>query len=366
MLKLSISIPTWNRLPFLRKNIQVIIDAIAQLPEGLAELFVTDNHSDDGTADYLQSISEAYPFVRYHRHPKNLGANFNFYTALSKAEGEYIWLLGDDDLIAPDSLVKIIQDIDQYKPAVMIGGTEHDQTKKRVNVPDVKEHLLTDKRLLSDYDALSLAAKMSVLIFSKEKLATVLEPGWQLIEASKTPWPHIVWFLKLLASNESLLILPYITNYYIRANCFNSLQDGNLRMNLLFVDYANVIEMVQSDFSKKYQKALVSHITVGRIDELMKGLAYSTFLNAYQETLQEAVQALKKIPSWVNKILFSCFYMIPALLPIKLRHFLFYLPTIFCKPGSAYHYFIEYLQTAKALKASMEDNHRVFYNRVDL
>ena len=159
-----------------------------------------------------------------------MGANANFYTVLKEAKGEYVWLMGDDDHINPSSLSQILADIEKYQPGVMIGGTERDTQGKRVYLPKINEHLLSDQRILMDYDGFVLAGKMSVLIFSKEALESVLESGWKTIQSINTPWPHLIWLFKLLAKKYTILVLPYTTNYIVEKNRYNLLQCGVVRI----------------------------------------------------------------------------------------------------------------------------------------
>ena len=169
--KLTISIPTWNRAEFLRENILTMLPGIQALPVGSVEIFISDNASTDDTSEFLAQLSGAYPFIRYVCQPENMGANANFYTVLKEANGKYVWLMGDDDHINPDSLSRILADIDSYQPGVMIGGTERDTGGRRVYMPTIQQHLLSDQNILLDYDGFTVAGKMSVLIFSKAALA---------------------------------------------------------------------------------------------------------------------------------------------------------------------------------------------------
>lgn len=396
-------------MSFLQKNVLSIVNSLKTLPCGLVELFVSDNASDDGTDVFMSQLERQYDFIRYHRHSENQGANANFYTALKMAHGEYAWLLGDDDQIVEESVTQVLADLDRYKPSVVIGGTVHDVTGRRVYLPKIKTHVLTNRTILSEYDAIQLAGKMSVLIFSTEALSRVLEPGWALIQKTKTPWPHLVWFLKLLGSDDhscldtrrpaarprdpeisrnapengnlidpigsreqvagrrnlnyqqNLLILPYATNYIIEKNRYNTLQHGVLRLDLCFTDYAHLVKSLLDEFDQGTQYELIRHITAGRIGELAKILAYSTYLNRYTETLSGAKTTFKALPSVRNKVTFGLSYALPALLPIPFRQWLFHLPRIIRPSWEGYHDFIRYLETVCQLKGTA--NRRHFFDK---
>jgi glycosyltransferase involved in cell wall biosynthesis len=93
----SVVIPTFNRaasyLP------EALASARAQTYENL-EIFVSDNASQDGTGEMIANLGD--PRIRYHRHPSNIGSTPNMNFCVQQARGEYLLLLPDDDLIAPD------------------------------------------------------------------------------------------------------------------------------------------------------------------------------------------------------------------------------------------------------------------------
>jgi glycosyltransferase involved in cell wall biosynthesis len=70
------------------------------------EVFVSDNCSTDSTC----SVVEKYHSfgIRYNRHDTNIGPDRNFLSCLHAAEGQYIYILGDDDLLSDGSLRKIL------------------------------------------------------------------------------------------------------------------------------------------------------------------------------------------------------------------------------------------------------------------
>ncbi|MBP6917406.1 MAG: glycosyltransferase family 2 protein [Legionellaceae bacterium] len=348
--KLTISIPTWNRAEFLRENILSMLPGIQALPSGSIEIFISDNASTDETADFLAEISQKYSFVRYVRQTENMGANANFYTVLKEAKGEYVWLMGDDDHINPSSLSQILADIEKYQPGVMIGGTERDTQGKRVYLPKVQEHLLSDQRILMDYDGFVLAGKMSVLIFSKEALDSVLESGWKTIQAINTPWPHLIWLFKLLAKKYTILVLPYTTNYIVEKNRYNLLQCGVVRIELMFMDYTRMLQAVMHEFSQEMRMHLMRRIVAGRAAELCKILAYATYLNLYMATIQNACSALKVIPLWKNRLKFTALYLLPALSPIFVRKTLLQLVGRIKPRWEEYQDFLVFLKEVKIRK----------------
>ena len=63
MHKLSIVIPTYNRLDTLRHVIPSLIEQT--LDRGVYDIIVADSNSNDGTAEYLAQIAREHPFVQH-------------------------------------------------------------------------------------------------------------------------------------------------------------------------------------------------------------------------------------------------------------------------------------------------------------
>ncbi|HET9820069.1 MAG TPA: glycosyltransferase family 2 protein [Rhodanobacteraceae bacterium] len=95
--KVSVIIPTWNRLPLLRKAVDSVL---AQTCRDF-ELVVADDGSTDGTRDYLEAIDD--PRVRpiWLEHHGLTSARS---AALRHVRGEWVAFLDSDDLWLPEKL----------------------------------------------------------------------------------------------------------------------------------------------------------------------------------------------------------------------------------------------------------------------
>lgn len=103
--KVTIAIPTFNRLAYVR---QAIESALAQsYPE--LEVIVSDNCSRDGTAEAVSALRDARLTVL--RQSRNLGMIGNWNACLEHATGEFFLLLSDDDYLEPDAIANLVQAI---------------------------------------------------------------------------------------------------------------------------------------------------------------------------------------------------------------------------------------------------------------
>jgi glycosyltransferase involved in cell wall biosynthesis len=72
------------------------------------ELLVSDNASTDETPGIVKAYMDRGLQIRYLRNVSNIGADGNFMQCFEKARGKYVWLIGDDDLVIPGAIAKII------------------------------------------------------------------------------------------------------------------------------------------------------------------------------------------------------------------------------------------------------------------
>jgi glycosyltransferase involved in cell wall biosynthesis len=107
---LSILIPTYNRVKYLKIMLNsVIIQVERDNLTSQVEVIISDNASDDGTKDYIGSLSSEKPFIRYSRNEKNIGVVKNIIKLFELTNGKYWMFYGDDDIIPEGALVKVIK-----------------------------------------------------------------------------------------------------------------------------------------------------------------------------------------------------------------------------------------------------------------
>jgi glycosyltransferase involved in cell wall biosynthesis len=114
---LSICITTFNRAEWLSLNLKNLARLLPN-PCAEIEIVVCDNTSSDHTPDVVQPYLQRSDF-RYYRNPINVGMLGNLRVTAHHARGQYIWILGDDDLVKPGSIEKVLQVI-QAHPSIAL------------------------------------------------------------------------------------------------------------------------------------------------------------------------------------------------------------------------------------------------------
>ena len=99
----AVVIVTYNRLELLNECLACVCGQTIPF----SRVIVVDNHSTDGTAEFLAARED----LDVIREPENLGGAGGFYDGLQCAsQGEYDWVLiiDDDAMIAPDYMEKLL------------------------------------------------------------------------------------------------------------------------------------------------------------------------------------------------------------------------------------------------------------------
>lgn len=104
---LSICISTYNREKWLALNLRNLFNLISR-PNEEIEIVVCDNASTDNTSDVVQPYLARQDF-RYYRNAINVGMLGNLRVTAHHARGQYIWILGDDDLVKPGGIENILE-----------------------------------------------------------------------------------------------------------------------------------------------------------------------------------------------------------------------------------------------------------------
>lgn len=116
--QISILVPTYNRLPMLKR---LIVSIQSQTDQNWS-LLIGDDASTDGTEQYCQKLEAEDARISYLRKPVNSG----FYDTLSglyaQAETELVMNVSDDDMLMPDCVAATRACFRRYPWIAMSGG----------------------------------------------------------------------------------------------------------------------------------------------------------------------------------------------------------------------------------------------------
>ncbi|MBE2205439.1 MAG: glycosyltransferase family 2 protein [Chthoniobacterales bacterium] len=98
--EISVLLPVFNEILYINRCLDSLL---SQREEGL-EICLSDNCSDDGTWEVVQEYAGRHPQIRAIRHAEPIHPYDNFLSALARAKGRYVYVIGGDDYLLPDAL----------------------------------------------------------------------------------------------------------------------------------------------------------------------------------------------------------------------------------------------------------------------
>jgi abequosyltransferase len=108
---LTIAIPTYNRARLLESCLITLFQEFKNI--STVEILVSNNASTDGTLEVVKKQKETnLPELRYFENDSNLGADYNIAQCFREANGKYVWVFSDDDLLLPTYGMKLLNLLD--------------------------------------------------------------------------------------------------------------------------------------------------------------------------------------------------------------------------------------------------------------
>jgi glycosyltransferase involved in cell wall biosynthesis len=153
MYKISICIPTLNRGDYIGETLESIV---SQLENGV-EVVIIDGGSLDKTESVVDLYQKLFPAIRYikspasKKQPSNEGFDRDCNYAVEVANGEYCWLMTDDDLLLPGAISRVLQYTDGTRDLIIANAEVRniDFTKvleaRRLNIFEDKDYGIEER-----------------------------------------------------------------------------------------------------------------------------------------------------------------------------------------------------------------------------
>ena len=156
---LSICVPAYDRSQCLDELLQSIILHTDQNTP--VQICVSDDAAPPATEAVVRRWQALYPHIVYHRNAENGGLDRNILKSVELADGDYCWLMGDDDKVEPDAVTSVIRKIEEFgRPtALSLNGALYDRnltTPRRspARGPAWRKNKLRQDTAFNDLDAI--------------------------------------------------------------------------------------------------------------------------------------------------------------------------------------------------------------------
>jgi len=224
---LSVCIPTYNRARLLESALHSLAPQLEKMG-GEVELVISDNCSPDHTPQLVSDFTARCKHVRGFRNETNLGVIKNIQLCIQRAQGEFVWMLGDDDLVREDALERLLgvikanPDVDFVFANVslrMIDERERfDRCVSGADFPDLAPALSKDfsERILESWNELidpaidgTYLTSVMVSVFRRSVcLEAVSTPDFedQFCTSLFTSCPHPIMFARTMVGRKAFFL----------------------------------------------------------------------------------------------------------------------------------------------------------------
>lgn len=117
-IKLSICIATRNRGAYIGETLQ----SIAHQSSDHVEVVILDGASSDNTEDVVLSFKSSIQNLHYHKQNANGGVDRDYDAAIALANGDYCWLMSDDDLLKPCAIAAVLNAIEHAFSLIVVNS----------------------------------------------------------------------------------------------------------------------------------------------------------------------------------------------------------------------------------------------------
>jgi glycosyltransferase involved in cell wall biosynthesis len=251
---LSIAIPVYNG----EKSIGLTLSAIYDLRSELSdcEVVISDNHSDDRTAEIVSHYKTMLPnVIKYFRNPVNLGYDKNIDMLVKHFAGKYVWFMGCGEKITPLAISNINSQLAQDEYSTIVVNFDVYSEADGGAVSKLSSDIASDQKTSSKEDfsfpRYSAAVSGNIVnrkIWLKISKRPLLEVGWC----------HIERMLDIIGDPGCEKSL------FISTKCFTLLRDAdgwwtkeNSYLLMLHLKHIRIIRsMPEKGFSKATSKTL--------------------------------------------------------------------------------------------------------------
>lgn len=104
------------------KHLELALKSILEQDYENLEIIVSDNDSNDDTADIVKNYAQQDPRITYYKHEHMVPAFDNFMSVRSHAQGQYFMWAAHDDIRSPDYISKLMATLESDGDLILAFG----------------------------------------------------------------------------------------------------------------------------------------------------------------------------------------------------------------------------------------------------
>lgn len=208
----TIGIPVYQSVDCIKQSIE---SALSQSYSSI-EFLIIDDAGHDASIDIIRDFQVSHSRgkdIHIISHTDNLGVSKSRNEIIEMAQGDYLYFMDSDDLIDPNTISLLMQNIRQYDAEIAFGSYEKIET--------------SGKRIVFQYPSLQLLEKDALVSFAYRKYAGIQASACNyLVKTSllrenhlrfidTNYWEDLVFTFDLVTYISRAVLLPDITYTYL-------------------------------------------------------------------------------------------------------------------------------------------------------
>ena len=248
----TIGIPVYDSVDVIKRSLE---SALAQTYPFI-EFLIIDDRGTDGSMAIVQQLQTKHPRgsdIHVVCHTQNLGVSVARNRIIDDAQGDYLYFMDSDDVIAENTIERMMQNTRQIDAEIVFGSYEKTET--------------TGKRTVYQYPFLQLSHEDELAVFAYRKYAGIQASACNyLVKTSllrehhhrfidTNYWEDFVFTFDLVTLIKRAVLLPDITYTYLcRENSLSHYQHRNQISKEEILKNVHSIEHLKKTSSILYNK----------------------------------------------------------------------------------------------------------------
>ena len=210
---LSIAIPSYRRPNELRQCLESVCNQVAESGHNWVEVIIHDDASGDGqTIELAIEFGLQFQFVGVSQNEINLGLDANLRACADMCRGEYLFVLGNDDILLPGALDVLFSDLRDRDFDVVLYEKERWDKHLDRRLPDVpgSTPIEIDQGEVSQFDTVLQVAQRVGFLSAFGFVSTVIMRREPFMACDPVPYSGLTMYPQVGIIIEAFLRLPVL------------------------------------------------------------------------------------------------------------------------------------------------------------
>lgn len=208
----TIGIPVFESVDVIKRSLE---SSLAQTYSSI-EFLIVDDCGSDGSMAIVHQFQEEHPRgadIHIIRHLQNMGVSAARNRIIDEAQGDYLYFMDSDDVIAENTIELMMQNIRRYDAEIVFGSYEKIETTGRRTVYQYPFLQLLHEDELASFAYRKYAGIQASACNYLVKTSLLREHHHRFIDTNY--WEDLVFTFDLVTLVKRAVLLPNITYTYL-------------------------------------------------------------------------------------------------------------------------------------------------------